>query len=276
MHAHGETTRLANSTPQTAEVEISRPSSSPPYLSWTFPARISLLKPANPHKLTNIIEIPMEAGTADVDNIRYIPHDYRLYKPLDKSKKEIRLLRILPAQSSKDELVCCLVRADLDDRPPYDALSYTWGSLDDTVGVKLIFRKTLYVDSSYSDNGSQEHEVDMKMFEGHEQTVVDNFQITTNLYAGLRSFLVNNETEIFIWADMLCMNQSDNSERSHQVRFMDQVFSRATRVIAWLGGTPEVHRTYFLDKWMHSPLCKKCLELANCLKPMDGPARRKC
>ncbi len=62
---------------------------------------------------------------ADVDNTRVIRNDYNHYKPLDKSKKEIRLLRILPSESAKDELVCCLVRADLDDCPPYQALSYT-------------------------------------------------------------------------------------------------------------------------------------------------------
>ena len=67
----------------------------------------------------------MGSGMADVDNTRVIRNDYNHYKPLDKSKKEIRLLRILPSESAKDELVCCLVRADLDDCPPYQALSYT-------------------------------------------------------------------------------------------------------------------------------------------------------
>jgi hypothetical protein len=181
----------------------------------------------------------MESDVADVDKPRVILNDYHHYKPLDMSKKEIRLLRILPAESPKDELVCYLVRADLDNCPPYHALSYTLGSLDDTVGVKLIFRETLYVDSSYPDNSSQAQEEDKRIFESHKRSVVDNFQITTNLHAGLRSFRLNNETHIFIWVDMLCINQFDLNERSYQVRFMDQVFSRATRVIAWLGGDPE-------------------------------------
>ncbi|KAK5454287.1 hypothetical protein LTS15_006287 [Exophiala xenobiotica] len=176
---------------------------------------------------------------ADGDKIRIIPNNYRHYKPLDMSKKEIRLLRILPAESPRDKLVCCLVRTDLDDCPPYHALSYAWGSLDDTIGIKLILGETLYVDSSYPNNSSQEQQEDEKTFKSHEWSVVDNFQITTNLHAGLRSFLINKETNILIWADMICMNQSDLSERSHQVGFMHQVFSRATRVIAWLGGDPE-------------------------------------
>nr|KAK5446095.1 hypothetical protein LTR18_004014 [Exophiala xenobiotica] len=178
---------------------------------------------------------------ADDDTPRYIENDYSHYKPLDKSKKEIRLLHIFPAESPNDELVCGLVRADLDDCPPYTALSYTWGSLDDTVGIKLIFHEIFYIDSSCN----------VKVGKGPEASVVDNFQITTNLHAGLRSFRVNNETDIFIWADMLCFNQFDLSERSHQVRFMDQVFSRATRVIAWLGGDPE-SRTYIFSGQVHA------------------------
>ncbi|KAK7900347.1 hypothetical protein LTR67_004093 [Exophiala xenobiotica] len=180
----------------------------------------------------------MDASTADADTPPYIQNDYSHYKPLDKSKKEIRLLCIHPAESPRDELVCTLVRADLDDCPPYIALSYTWGSLDDTVGVKLIFGETLYFPSSTSDT-SQKRDEFRKKIKSHEWSVVDNFQITTNLHAGLRSFLINKETNILIWADMICMNQSDLSERSHQVGFMHQVFSRATRVIAWLGGDPE-------------------------------------
>ncbi|KAK5267598.1 hypothetical protein LTR96_006926 [Exophiala xenobiotica] len=176
---------------------------------------------------------------ADAVTPPYIQNDYSHYKPLDKSKKEIRLIVIRPAESPRDELWCGLVRADLDDCPDYHALSYTWGSLDDTVGIKLIFHETLYVPSHDPGNSSQEQEEVEKMIESHERSVVDNFQITTNLHACLRSFRIDNGMDLFLWADMLCMNQSDLSERSHQVGFMDQVFSRATSVIAWLGGDPE-------------------------------------
>ena len=38
-----------------------------------------------------------------------------------------------------------------------------------------------------------------------------------------------------IWADAICINQKDNSEKAWQVRQMDQVYSRADRVLIYLG-----------------------------------------
>ena len=38
-----------------------------------------------------------------------------------------------------------------------------------------------------------------------------------------------------LWIDALCINQSDIEERSSQVAFMSSVYSRAVRVIVWLG-----------------------------------------
>ena len=38
-----------------------------------------------------------------------------------------------------------------------------------------------------------------------------------------------------LWIDYLCIDQSDVEERSLQVRIMGDVFSRAARVIIWLG-----------------------------------------
>jgi hypothetical protein len=47
------------------------------------------------------------------------------YHPLDESKKEIRVLRILPGVDT-DPLECRLVHIPLKDSADYDALSYAW------------------------------------------------------------------------------------------------------------------------------------------------------
>jgi hypothetical protein len=47
------------------------------------------------------------------------------YQRLDRSKKTIRLLTVLPGDE-REPIRCELTHADLDDRPPYIALSYTW------------------------------------------------------------------------------------------------------------------------------------------------------
>jgi hypothetical protein len=39
----------------------------------------------------------------------------------------------------------------------------------------------------------------------------------------------------FIWADAICINQSDLQERSQQVRLMGNIYRNAERVLIWLG-----------------------------------------
>jgi hypothetical protein len=63
-------------------------------------------------------------------------HD-KIYSPLDKDKREIRLVRVF-ADPDPDYDICCeLSSVSLDTRPVYKALSYTWGNPDDTVPITL-------------------------------------------------------------------------------------------------------------------------------------------
>ncbi|UPK93875.1 hypothetical protein LCI18_004810 [Fusarium solani-melongenae] len=39
----------------------------------------------------------------------------------------------------------------------------------------------------------------------------------------------------FIWIDSICINQSNTTERNHQVRLMRKIYSSATVVLVWLG-----------------------------------------
>src|SRR4051812_1877495 len=48
------------------------------------------------------------------------------YKPLDSSRKEIRLLTLLPL-SAGPEIQCSTETVSLLDNPEYKALSYVWG-----------------------------------------------------------------------------------------------------------------------------------------------------
>ncbi|KAL1653251.1 cell separation during budding [Didymella pomorum] len=42
-----------------------------------------------------------------------------------------------------------------------------------------------------------------------------------------------------VWADALCINQDDLSERAHQVTLMGRIYSQAERVVVWLGSDDE-------------------------------------
>jgi hypothetical protein len=52
-----------------------------------------------------------------------------LYWPLE-GKNAIRLLELQPG-SLEDQVVCHLVPTTIDASPPFEALSYVWGSTED-------------------------------------------------------------------------------------------------------------------------------------------------
>jgi hypothetical protein len=70
------------------------------------------------------------------------------------------------------------------------------------------------------------------------------FRISDNLYRFLkavRQIQRSNDTEkklevgAELWIDALCIDQTNNEERNHQVAHMGSIYSRASRVVIWLG-----------------------------------------
>jgi hypothetical protein len=119
------------------------------------------------------------------------------YRP---SHRQIRILDLLPGDSG--EAIRCLVRiASLDGDEQYEALSYVWGEA-----------------------GAQ------KEIEVSGQTV----HVTDNLYAALHRLRYPMQKRT-IWIDQLCINQSDNLERSSQVAMMRDIYKRCSCCIIWLG-----------------------------------------
>jgi hypothetical protein len=68
-----------------------------------------------------------------------------------------------------------------------------------------------------------------------------------NLWAFLRQ---SQETlpDATFWIDALCINQKSNKERGHQVQLMGDIYSRASKVVVWLGdeGTSISYLFWFL------------------------------
>lgn len=74
------------------------------------------------------------------------------------------------------------------------------------------------------------------------QTSLQRFVISVgrNLAIALR-YLRDSRKERHLWVDALCINQGDDVEKSKQVQSMSSIYSKAERVISWLGeGTPEI------------------------------------
>jgi hypothetical protein len=124
-----------------------------------------------------------------------------IYTQSIRSGRKFRLLTIRPALDPHQQLECDCGLFDIDEAPPYEALSYVWGS------------------------------------SRHTQQITCNGQSVT-IQAGLEDILqvlrLRDEQRI-IWVDALCINQNDNEEKNHQVPLMGSVYSTAKRVVVWLG-----------------------------------------
>ncbi|KAJ2998462.1 hypothetical protein NUW58_g299 [Xylaria curta] len=129
------------------------------------------------------------------------------YQPL--SENEFRLATLLP-QGSSDQLRLEISHASLNaSQLSYIALSYTWLSKLD------------------SDDDDIEETDELIVVNGQE------IYLHNNLAVALRC--IRTDLPQCIWADALCIDQSNVIERSSQVMLMRKIFTRATTVLAWLG-----------------------------------------
>ncbi|KAK8105642.1 HET-domain-containing protein [Apiospora kogelbergensis] len=126
-----------------------------------------------------------------------LPH---AYNPLDTRREQIRLLHLLPG-SWEDPVSCTTSTVYLSDSTVFESLSYAWGDPSITKDVFL---------------------------DGH------TIAVTVNLFAALRR-LRSRTISRCLWADALCINQTDLEEKSRQVLLMGKVYSGATRGLMWLG-----------------------------------------
>ena len=141
-------------------------------------------------------------GGADVHE----SEDYR-YSPLPSTGKTIRLLCVKPAKSINDPIICDMLQVQLADddqqldrRPEYAALSYTWGD---------------------------------PIFDRHIICGGRNIPVTQHLDAALRRFRAT--TWWMIWVDAVCIDQSSIPERNHQVSIMRHIYTQAKMVFVYLG-----------------------------------------
>ena len=127
-----------------------------------------------------------------------------LYSKLEEN--ETRLLILHPGHFD-DDIKTSLRTASLftTNLEPYQALSYVWGDANIT---EVIFC-----------NGK-------------------SINITVNLALALR--YIRSETQpCTIWADAICINQTDVGERIRQVGLMQYIYSKADEVVIWVGEADE-------------------------------------
>ena len=67
--------------------------------------------------------------------------------------------------------------------------------------------------------------------------LLDNcdFRLRDNLHAFMQAYCAPKDCYRMLWVDALCIDQENKAERSQQVQLMSKIYSRAQKVIAWLG-----------------------------------------
>lgn len=133
------------------------------------------------------------------------------YKALDQSQQQLRLLKLLPAETTSDgELSFTLldqVPRTAGTRVRYTALSYCAGDPKKIVPIRV--------------NGIK-------------------FNAFANLGHALKEVMIywekngRKREEECLWADQICIDQSNPDERSHQVGMMRDIYSGAERVLVCL------------------------------------------
>jgi len=115
--------------------------------------------------------------------------------------QSIQIARLFPGKPT-DELNISLHNVELLRAPDYEALSYEWGT-----------RK------------------------GEEFVCCEggNVPITANLLAALKKLRLRSESR-YLWMDAICIDQKNLKERSEQAQLIKEIYSRATRVVIWIGG----------------------------------------
>jgi hypothetical protein len=115
-------------------------------------------------------------------------------------RQDIRLIYISPGEQH-EHINCTFEVANLQNPPPYEALSYVWGDPNITVSITI---------SSCA------------------------YQVTVNLGDALRHVRKRAEPRL-LWVDAICINQGDNEEKSLQVGMMRNIYAKAFRCVIWLG-----------------------------------------
>ncbi|KAK4957318.1 hypothetical protein LTR10_005280 [Elasticomyces elasticus] len=142
------------------------------------------------------------------------------YEPLDASRREFRLVRLIHSVAGKVEIE--LQSFSLDSGLAYRALSYCWTDAKPSCTIEL-----------------NKH----------------NFSIRPNLNAYLQR-IREERWYGWIFIDALCINQDDNGERKGQVALMGDIYRHADTVVAWLGEvsmTDHAHDLAEIQRFVNDP-----------------------
>ncbi|KAM0125845.1 hypothetical protein ACHAO1_010422 [Botrytis cinerea] len=164
-----------------------------------------------------------------------------IYRPLNNTSQEIRVIKILPANSGRfDEgLACIFEYVSLVNvlGTGFTALSYTWGDVvhdENHPGDEQIAR-------GFSDP-PRAFLPEPNTVDGVPVSIGKNLLDALRYFRSEAAVRTTQRTspqkprftpETRIWADALCINQEDLTERNQQVSMMHQIYKHASRILIW-------------------------------------------
>jgi hypothetical protein len=166
---------------------------------------------ANPAPPSEAPAAPLASKLA-LSPITQIDDPY-VYERLATDKPHIRLITVwhsswrtsYPYPPTESDGVLCTIDAfeASNDAPPYIALSYTWGLPIPLHTIRL---------------------------NGKACSIRENLFDFLNAYGASETGQESHR----LWIDQLCIDQSNDSERGHQVKMMGDIYRNAQLVISWL------------------------------------------
>lgn len=157
------------------------------------------------------------------------PHEYTYY-PLDASGNgELRLIRLWPGPVESEDIKLEIFHARKSSKPAYQALSYTWGSSIHT-DVALVYEA--------ADRRGKRKARRHLLQPWDESITTPRLGIAHNLAVALRH-LRYPDRERTLWVDAICINQTDDEEKSREVLLMGSIYSNAKQVVVWLGSSED-------------------------------------
>ncbi|KAI1265977.1 hypothetical protein F5Y18DRAFT_426491 [Xylariaceae sp. FL1019] len=163
-----------------------------------------------------------------------------LYTYLDPRKNQIRLLEFKSATSQDHFPECSLITVSLNDHPWFAALSYVWGDASIKKPVRINGQQ---IDISISLYSAITHLMEDSLFCRLQSTPClpsDNMMIWSTAY-GIPSEARHKHNpspqQMYVWADGICINQENATERRQQVDLMSHIYGEASFVFSWLGAT---------------------------------------
>jgi hypothetical protein len=161
----------------------------------------------------------------------------KIYRKLNPILRETRVLKLEPSSDPSSQICCELRKEFVADSRPYQALSYVWGD--------SIERATISV------NG-------------------EPFLVTMNLFTAL-NHLRHPSSNVYLWIDAICIDQSNTTERNNQLELMKDIYSLADRVLIWLGDSEDESDLAMdlVQKWARPGA--EAINLSQLLETLENP-----